>query len=398
MKGITPYLPLDPKLALPLKDKAIEVYKRSARLEASVPPGLKSAVTHLLRFVNSYYSNKIEGNNTKPADVIRAQHANEEELDPAIRDDHKEVVSHLIAQKFLASNQPSASEVSSAEFVQWIHELFFQDLSEQARTLVLESTGEQFIVEAGQFREQQVVVGRHLPPEGADLAKNMEVFHRAYRLDWIHGDERLLAAAASHHRLLWIHPFLDGNGRVTRLFTDVYMQLAGVDGYGLWSVSRGFSRSIEQYKAALAAADKPRGGDLDGRGQLSDKGMLKFQHYFLDTCLEQIDYLSSLLCMGDFDKRMAFYVSQRVAGVAVDVDGKPLPKWRPETINLFRAVIAQGGVLRTDVPAITGLGETVSRNLVKQLMKEHWLVGDEKRPLKLEIPFEGISTLFPHLW
>mgnify|MGYP000403920317 FL=1 len=244
MKGITPCLPLDPKLALPLKDKAIEVYKRSARLEASVPPGLKSAVTHLLRFVNSYYSNKIEGNNTKPADVIRAQHANEEELDPAIRDDHKEVVSHLIAQKFLASNQPSASEVSSAEFVQWIHELFFQDLSEQARTLVLESTGEQFIVEAGQFREQQVVVGRHLPPEGAGLAKSMEVFHRAYRLDWIHGDERLLAAAASHHRLLWIHPFLDGNGRVTRLFTDVYMQLAGVDGYGLWSVSRGFSRSI----------------------------------------------------------------------------------------------------------------------------------------------------------
>ena len=398
MKGITPYLPLDPKLALPLKDKAIEVYKSSARLEASVPPGLKSAVTHLLRFVNSYYSNKIEGNNTKPADVIRAQHANEEELDPAIRDDHKEIISHLIAQESLALNKPSANEVSSAAFIQWIHELFFKDLSEQARTLTLDSTGEAFLVEAGKFREQRVIVGKHIPPGEAELTKSMDIFHRAYRLDWIHGDERLLAAAASHHRLLWIHPFLDGNGRVTRLFTDVYMQLAGVDGYGLWSVSRGFSRTIEKYKAALAAADEPRRGDVDGRGQLSDKGMLAFQHYFLDTCLEQIDYLSSLLRMSDFDRRLEFYVSQRVAGVGVDVDGKPLPKWRPEAISLFRAVITKEGVLRTEVPTITGLGETVSRNLVKQLINEHWLVGEEKQPLRLEIPFEGISSLFPHLW
>ena len=398
MKGVTPYLPLNPKLALSLKDKAVDVYKRSASLEASVRPGLKDAVTHLLRFVNSYYSNKIEGNNTKPADVIKAQHAKEEELDPAIRDDHREILSHLIAQESLALKNPSASEVSDAKFIQWIHELFFKDLSEQSRTLTMESTGEKFLVEAGKFRERKVVIGRHIPPVEDELATSMEHFHSVYRLDWIHGDERLLAAAASHHRLLWIHPFLDGNGRVARLFIDVYMQLAGVDGYGLWSVSRGFSRSIEKYKAALAAADEPRCGDLDGRGQLSDKGMLAFQHYFLDTCLEQIDYLSRLLHMGDFDRRLAYYVSQRVAGVGVDVDGKPLSKWRPETINLFRAVINQGGVLRTEVPAITGLGETVSRNLVKQLINEHWLVGEEKQPLKLEIPFEGISTLFPHLW
>lgn len=398
MQRVTPYMPMDQKHISPLRDKVVDVYKRSAFLEASVRPGLKGAVTHLLRFVNSYYSNKIEGNNTKPADVIKAQHAAEGELDPAIRDERKEIIAHLIAQEALAKNKPSESEVSAPEFIKWVHDLFFQSLSEEARTLTLERTGEQFVVEPGEFRKCKVEVGAHLPPDGDELRKSMELFQRSYRLDWIHGDDRLLAAAASHHRLLWIHPFLDGNGRVTRLFTDVYMQLAKVDGYGLWSVSRGFSRSVDKYKAVLAGADHPRKGDLDGRGILSDKGLVTFQDYFLDTCIEQIDYLSSLLQMRDFDRRLSFYVDQRVAGVAADIDGKPLPIWRPETLKLLREVITAEGVLRSDVSVITGLGETLSRNLVKQLMDEGWLVGEEKKPLRLEIPFDGISTLFPHLW
>jgi Fic family protein len=31
--------------------------------------------------------------------------------------------------------------------------------------------------------------------------------------------DAILSAAAAHHRLLWIHPFLDGNGRVARLMS-----------------------------------------------------------------------------------------------------------------------------------------------------------------------------------
>lgn len=396
MISITPHTPLD--TPVDLKNKAIEIYKRSAKLEASLRPGLREAVTHLLQFVNSYYSNKIEGNKAKPSDVVQAQHSDDSEQNPAFRDGLKEIVAHVIAQRELAESLPNQGQVSSPDFIRRIHELLFKDITETARKVTHESTGDSFLVEPGAFREQQVQVGKHIPLEAEELRRYMNWFHDMYRLDHIHGDTRLLAAAASHHRLVWIHPFLDGNGRVTRLFTDVYMRLAGVDGYGLWSISRGFSRSVDAYKAALAQADKPRQGSTDGRGILSDKGLITFQQFFMDTCLEQIDYLTGVLEMEGFDRRLASYVGSRFSGDAIDASGKPMPVWRPETERLLFAIIAQGGVMRSEVPLITGLGETLSRNIVKQLVDEGWIKEEEKKPLKLEIPFDGISALFPHLW
>lgn len=372
MISITPFLPSE-KVPGRLKDKSVEIYKRSAKLQGSIRPGLNDALTYLLRFVNSYYSNKIEGNKTRPADILKEQHT----------DELNEIIAHVSVQEELANERPSFEEVSSSEFLLHIHELLFQNIS---------------VVKPGEFRELGVRVGRHDPPEAKEIAAYMSWFHDSFRLDRIHGDMRLLAAAASHHRLLWIHPFMDGNGRVTRLFTDIYMQLAGVDGYGLWSISRGFSRAVDQYKAKLEFADTPRQGSTDGRGILSDRGLVGFQEFFLDTCLEQLEYVSGLLDIEGFEKRLNYYVGTRVNEASIDPAGKPLPKWRPETAKLLLAVISNSEVLRSDAPEITGLGETVSRKIVKQLVDEGWLKGEEKKPLKLQIPFEGISPLFPHLW
>lgn len=58
--------------------------------------------------------------------------------------------------------------------------------------------------------------------------------------------ERLIAIAAAHQRLAWIHPFGDG----------------------LWTLSRGLARYKERYYTALETADQARQGDRDGRGNL----------------------------------------------------------------------------------------------------------------------------------
>ncbi|MGI4742086.1 MAG: Fic family protein [Janthinobacterium lividum] len=50
---------------------------------------------------------------------------------------------------------------------------------------------------------------------------------------------RIVAIGAAHHRLAWLHPFLDGNGRVMRLFSDAAFLAEGLDAGGLWSMSRG---------------------------------------------------------------------------------------------------------------------------------------------------------------
>ncbi|MGQ0697999.1 MAG: Fic family protein [Panacagrimonas sp.] len=72
------------------------------------------------------------------------------------------------------------------------------------------------------------------------------------------------------HRLNWIHPFIDGNGRSARLHSHLALHRLGIT-QGLWSVMRGMAREQERYYALLNNADLPRRNDLDGRGPLSQE-------------------------------------------------------------------------------------------------------------------------------
>ena len=87
------------------------------------------------------------------------------------------------------------------------------------------------------------------------------------------GEAALVAMAVAHHRLGWIHPFVDGNGRVMRLHCHALLSSLGYTG-GLWSPLRGFARTVDRYYALLAAAEEPRHGDLDGRGNLSQAALV----------------------------------------------------------------------------------------------------------------------------
>lgn len=61
---------------------------------------------------------------------------------------------------------------------------------------------------------------------------------------------RIMAVVAAHHRLLWVDPFLDGNGRVARLFSYALLCELNV-GSSLWPLARGLARQQSAYKAAL---------------------------------------------------------------------------------------------------------------------------------------------------
>lgn len=104
------------------------------------------------------------------------------------------------------------------------------------------------------------------------------------------GEASLLALAAAHQRLGWIHPFIDGNGRVMRLHTHAVLSALGYTN-GLWSPLRGFARSLERYYSCLADADSPRRGDLVGRGNLSEQGLLAWIDYVLDVCFDQVRFM-----------------------------------------------------------------------------------------------------------
>lgn len=75
------------------------------------------------------------------------------------------------------------------------------------------------------------------------------------RFEEVYGDlgnsETILAAAAAHHRLAWIHPFLDGNGRVIRLMSYATLRDTLHTG-GIWSIAPGLTRNIDVYEQHLA--------------------------------------------------------------------------------------------------------------------------------------------------
>ena len=257
-----------------LSDLSVEVVRQSAALSTALHPVTRRAVAELVRAMNSYYSNLIEGHNTHPVDIERAL-ARDYSHDPAKRALQMESAAHVEVQRLVEQRlaaEPTL-EICAPDFLGWVHREFYERLPDEFRR-VQTPTGDVKIVEPGRLRQDEVTVGRHLAPAAEALPEFLQRFAAAYGSANLSAIDRVVATAAAHHRLAWIHPFLDGNGRVTRLFTHAYLDKARIDGHGLWTVSRGFARNRDAYLAKLAGADEHRRGDLDGRGNLSNQGLL----------------------------------------------------------------------------------------------------------------------------
>lgn len=390
--------PLFPDQDGSLADIAIEIYKVSAQVAGHVHPMVFRELEELLRVVNSYYSNLIEGNSTHPVEVMRAMDQ-EFSHDPAKRALQEESVAHIEVQRLIERRlqEESSLPVTSVDFLTWIHREFYQRLPRELRYVSNPDNGERLEVIPGQLRERAVKVGLHVSPDPAELPKFLERFAQAYDPERIHGDKRLIAVAAAHHRLLWIHPFLDGNGRVVRLFTDAYLRRAGVTGYGLWTVSRGLARHSAEYKSMLAGADAPREGDLDGRGNLSMKRLRAWCEWFLTSCQDQASYISKLMQLDGLRSRLEGYVRLRAENMAFGPDGSPSPL-RPEARVILLHTLVAGEVPRGEFASLTGRSERSTRTALVQLLEEGLLKSDQpKGPVRLGFPAHSLSYLFPEL-
>ncbi len=276
---------------------ALNVYRKSAALTGRLHPITQQSLIDFLRLTNSYYSNLIEGHYTHPFDIERAIKG-DLAPEPPVRTRQVEARVHVEVQKIIEQKlKVQVKRLCTSEFICLIHRLFYEQLPDELRIIRNDETGEEQQVVPGQFRDATVRVGRHIPPYPGQIAGLMDWFAKIYAPAACRGINRVLAAAASHHRLAWIHPFLDGNGRVARLFTDCYLIESEVAGYGLWRISRGFARHRDRYVGSMAAADLPGQGDTDGRGQLTQRGLDRFCLFFCFSCR----VLASKACFGKIE-------------------------------------------------------------------------------------------------
>ena len=388
-----PLLPGEHRLG-PLLEQAHDLIRRADQLSGLCQPEALGGLRRLLRAMNSYYSNKIEGQHTLPLEIEQAlRNDYAKDADKARR--QRLALAHMGTEQQLESLWPQwdKARVWSPQTVQDIHQDLFarlpqEDLAIPAAERLAESTPDW--LQPGELRQQQVSVGRHAAPAAdhlpAFLARWSQVYSQVRR-----GEMQVLAMAAAHQRLAWIHPFRDGNGRVARLHSQLVLGHLGLTN-GLWSPLRGFARSQDTYYALLAAADEPRAGDLDGRGNLTERGLEQWIAYALTLCLDQVDFMAGALALGAMKDRMAACLNFEEHVVKAGV--------RTEALRALHYLFAtQGELDRSDFKAMLGLGERLATTQVSALLKRGLLESDSPHGrLRLGVPQHALRFYFPKLW
>jgi len=315
-----------------LTDLALDLTRKSAGFRRSLPPSLLASLADLVRAMNCYYSNLIEGHDTHPVDIERALR-NDYSQDARRRDLQLEARAHITVQK-------------------WI----------------------------------DVRVGYHIPVSPGALPRFLERFAQVYGN--LGKTESIISTSAAHHRLLWIHPFIDGNGRVARLMSHATM-LDMLDTGAVWSVARGLARNVQNYKTLLNNCDLPRRNDLDGRGTLSEEALAEFTRFFLTVCIDQVDFMESLVQPDRLRTRILLWAEEEIR----------LGHLPPKSGGILEAVLYRGELPRGDADAVLGTSERQARRIVSALLDKEVLASESPRaPLRLAFPATLASRWMPGLF
>jgi Fic family protein len=345
----------------------------------------------LVRIMNAYYSNLIEGHNTRPRDIERAL-AGKLDEDAARRNLQLEAAAHVRVQAEIdrMASEGRLPEPASVDFIQWLHREFYRDAPEEM--LRIHGAGRDLIMAPGAWRslpDHDVAVGRHAPPSSERVSDFMNYFAERYAFSRLGKSGRIIAMAAAHHRLNYIHPFPDGNGRVSRLMSHAMGHAADIGAHGLWSISRGLARGLEsrgEYKSMMDRADTPRQGDLDGRGNLSQRALAEFVVWFLKVALGQVRFMKSLFELDTLAPRLRRHVERS-------------DEFRPEAARLLEEALLRGEFERGEIARITGLPERTARRVLNDLTSAGLLASDTpKSAVTLRFPVATLDSLFPRLY
>lgn len=356
------------------------------RLEGSIPPETAKRIAQLMRLTNSYYSNLIEGQFTEPATLAPRIKVREGKKLRELAKSH--ILAQEILERFLGRyDDVTWRDMFSRDLMSVVHKRLFDGASDADLAL---PNGRVLI--PGQLRdlsEQNVLVGDHAAPGWESVGPMVSRMQEAYGAAQ---DPRgqLLNALAYHHRLAFTHPFEDGNGRLIRMMTHLQLVKIGL-GSPLWSLSRGLAKRQDEYYAKLRAADQPRHGDLDGRGQLTQSGLVSFVRFMLEVCKDQILYTSAALSVKPLRDRLERIV--RFEPHFLDAGIKP------EAARALHVLLTQGEVSRADFKVYLGLPERASIDHLKALinLKVVDAPTPKSRVLHPGIPVWFAQLLFPDL-
>ncbi len=310
---------------------------------------------------------------------------NDYRADPGKRSLQLEAKAHVAVQRWVDAGGVRGRAVTAGT-IRELHGRFGELLPDELLVVSDPETGRTVKGVPGELRRADVKVGRHLAISPGAVPRLMRRFEDVYGA--LGRSDTIVAAAAAHHRLLWIHPFLDGNGRVARLMSHAVL-LEALDTGGIWSVVRGLARNVDAYKGHLMNCDSPRRNDLDGRGMLSEEALAEFTRFFLETCIDQVSFMEELVQPDRLRDRILLWTEEEVRA-----GGLPA-----RSGQVLEAVLFRGELPRGDVAALLGTSDRHARRVVSALVERGVLVSASTRaPLFLTFPAALAGRWMPGLF
>lgn len=216
-----------------IHEKLLNRIEEKMRRLNSLRPLPADAVKRLhdeIRLLHTYHSNAIEGNTLTLSET------------KLVLDEGTTIGGKSLREHLEATNNAKAFDLIEdiAKKKKPIDHVTIQQIHEVVTAGILE--------EAGKYRSKNVRITGAVktPPDWSNIVKLMNGLTEKISGSKIHPVE---TAAYLHHRFVQIHPFIDGNGRVARLLTNLYLIALGYPAIVLKTEDRG------KYYKFLRAAD-----------------------------------------------------------------------------------------------------------------------------------------------
>lgn len=196
-----------------------------------LPEEVLKKVQNALDIEYTYESNRIEGNTLTLQETALIVNEGVTISGKSMRE-HLEAINHSEAIDYIKDIAKKDIEISERTTKE-IHALILHGIDRE---------------NAGKYRTVPVMISgsTHMPPQPYLIKKQIEDFILCFRQMEIEKVHPVLIAAYLHDELVRIHPFIDGNGRTSRLLMNLYLLR---NGYTLITLKGSNEDKISYYKA-----------------------------------------------------------------------------------------------------------------------------------------------------
>jgi Fic family protein len=192
----------------------LEVFQKIDSLKAELsalrplPHAALRKIEDAMRIEYTYDSNRIEGNTLTLQETALVVNEGVTISGKSMRE-HLEAINHAEAVDFIRDIAAGTAPITES-VIRDIHAIVLRGIDRD---------------NAGRYRTVPVMISGSMftPPQPWLIAPQMEEFISEYRRLEASGAHPVLVASYLHNELVRIHPFIDGNGRTSRLLMNLYL-------------------------------------------------------------------------------------------------------------------------------------------------------------------------------